>query len=130
MVVVRGFQRFIGLGQTIGIGLDGRSHGIQQSVELSLAHLARQVRARRDFDYNDCSGSRAHRNFPQNYRRAIAGYDRVFLIAAKGQETGSFSTKLWLQSDDLRGRSAPATEVSYKSQVRTNRNGLTGLQSV
>jgi hypothetical protein len=93
MVVVRDFQRVIGPGQTLGSGLDGRSHGIQQLVELSLAHRALQVRARKDFDYNDCSGSCAHRNFTHNCRRGIGGYDRVFLVATKGQEAGSFSTK-------------------------------------
>jgi len=83
MIVVDGFRRVP----------QGRAHGIQQSVELSLAYRALQVRARWDFDYNDCGGSRAHRNFPHNYQHVIAGDDRVFLIAANGQETGTFSTK-------------------------------------
>ena len=93
MIVVGGFPRVIGPGRTMGRGPQGRSHGIQQSIELSLAHRALQVRARRDFDYNDRGGSCAHRNFPQNYRHGIAGYDRVFLIAANGREIGSFPAK-------------------------------------
>ena len=52
-VVVRGFQPMVGLGQILRSKLDGRSHGIQQPAKLSLAHGALQVRACRDFDYND-----------------------------------------------------------------------------
>jgi hypothetical protein len=65
MIVVGSYQQVIGRMPALGGGLEGRSHGIQQLVELSIAHRAIQVRARRDCDYNDRCALCAHRNLIQ-----------------------------------------------------------------
>jgi hypothetical protein len=67
---------------------EGHTHEIQQSVEFNFVDRALKVRGDND---------RAHRNLPQNYPRAITGFDYVLFIAATGRETGTFSTKLWLK---------------------------------
>jgi hypothetical protein len=53
------------------------------------------------FDHNDCSELFPHGNFLQNYRRAIAGDDWDFLIAAEGQEN-ELSVSRSVQADDRR----------------------------
>jgi hypothetical protein len=95
-VVVRGFARPIegqGMGRSVRLRrrCDGRSHGFQQLLEFNFRLHALKFGGRWDLDLG-------HRNLRHNYRRAIASYDCVFLIAADGREKGPFVSRLFEQA--------------------------------